>query len=124
MILFPGLAALLVATPAPVRVTQGFLYYNGTVTRTVVVPAPTPNGGRDPLYTVTNGVQGQLGVAATAPGAPDYHGGQWAVYLVTFQAGVTPVLLTSEAGILEAEAMGLVTITRDPAMDFRCPIQP
>jgi len=36
---------------------------------------------------------------------------------------VTPYLLTSAGAVLAAAAAGDVTITRDPAMDFLCPIQ-
>ncbi len=44
---------------------------------------------------MTNGAAGQLGIAGVAPGSADYHGGAWAVNLVTFNAGVMPYLLTS-----------------------------
>jgi len=37
---------------------------------------------------------------------------------------VTPYLLTSEAAVLAADAAGDVTVTRVPANDFKCPIQP
>jgi hypothetical protein len=100
----------------------GFLYHDGTILRTIVPPARSPMPGRDDLYMVTNGVEGQLGVAAVAPGDVGYHGGHWAVHLVTFID--EPILLTSEAEVLAAEAVGLVVIDRAPELDFRCPIQP
>ena len=75
----------------------GRLYHDGDILRTFVVPAPVPHGGIDPLYMVTNGVNGQLGITAVAPGSPGYHGGRWAVYLVTFN--VTPYLLTSDEDV-------------------------
>jgi hypothetical protein len=81
-----------------------------------------PHGGTDPLYQITNGVTGQLGVAADGPGDPNYHGGAWAVYTVTFNDGVTPYLLTSEEDVEQAEADGDITITRHPELDNRCPI--
>jgi hypothetical protein len=101
----------------------GNLYYNGTIVRTVVPPSAT-DVALDNFYKVTNGASGQLGVAAVAPGNPDYHGGHWKVFLVTFSSGVTPFLLTSEAAVLAAQAAAQVTVTRAQAMDFLCPIQP
>ncbi len=102
----------------------GNLYYNGMIVRTVVPPSAFPHEGRDNFYKVTNGVSGQLGVAAVAPGSGDYHGGAWKVFTVTFNSGVTPVLLTSEQAVLAAQNSGMVTVTRNAAADFRCPIQP
>ncbi len=121
--------ALLVATLAiPVHVsiaaTPGFgnLYYNGTIVRTVVPPSQT-DVAKDNFYAVTNGVSGQLGIAAVAPGSPDYHGGHWITNLVTFNSGVTPFLLTSESAVLAAESAGQVTVQRAVG-SFLCPIQP
>jgi hypothetical protein len=37
---------------------------------------------------------------------------------------VAPYLLTSDEAVLAAAAAGDVTITRNPAADFLCPIQP
>ena len=102
----------------------GNLYFNGTIVRTVVPPAAFPNEGRDNFYKVTNGVAGQLGIAAVAPGSTDYHGGAWKVFTVTFNSGVTPTLLTSEQAVLSAQAAKTVTVTRNSAADFRCPVQP
>jgi hypothetical protein len=116
--LLPGLAA---AERSP----RAMLYLDGETVRTFVVPAYVPPGsGTDPLFMVTNGVQGQLGIAGVGPGHPGYHGGRWAVYLVTFNAGETPYLLTSDEAVEAAEAAGDVTVTRAPAMDNRCPVQP
>jgi hypothetical protein len=100
----------------------GNLYYDGEIVRTVVPPAAMPFQGRDNLYPIVEGVEGQLPVAAVAPGDRDYHGGQWAVNLVEWN--VDPYLLTSEAEVLAAAAAGDVTITRVPGNDFKCPIQP
>src|SRR5690348_4824440 len=65
--------------------TKGTLFFNGGTIHTVVVPAELPNGGIDPFYKVTNGAAGQLGITAVAPGSGDYHGGAWAVNLVSFK---------------------------------------
>lgn len=102
----------------------GTLFYNGGTIQTVVVPSAFPNSGTDPFFKVTNGAAGQLGIAGVAPGTADYHGGAWAVNLVNFNSRVTPYLLTSAQAVATAAAKGDVTVTRDPAADFRCPVQP
>ena len=123
-------SALVIALVLPVTsafaATPGFgnLYYNGTIVRTVVSPAAFPNEGLDNFYKVTNGATGQLGIAAVAPGSSDYHGGHWKVFAVTFNSGVTPVLLTSEQAVLSVQNAGMVTVTRNAAADFLCPVQP
>jgi hypothetical protein len=122
MIVILSLALLSLPAAAQRPVRFGNLYYDGQVVRTVVPPSAMPFLGRDNLYPIVDGVEGQLAVAAVAPGDPDYHGGQWAVNLVEWN--VEPYLLTSEAEVLAAAAAGDVTITRLPANDFRCPIQP
>src|SRR5882672_9859976 len=123
-------SALVIALVLPVTsafaATPGFgnLYYNGTIVRTVVPPSAFPNEGRDNFYKVTNGVSSQLGIAGSAPGSGDYHGGAWKVFVVSFHEGATPVLLTSESAVLAAQSAGMVTVTRNAAADFRCPVQP
>ena len=102
----------------------GNLYYNGNVVRTVVPPAAFPNTGIDNFYKVTNGAAGQLGIASVTPGADGYHGGHWKVFIVAFNQGATPVLLTSQAAVLAAQSAGTVTVTRNASADFLCPIQP
>lgn len=120
------MGALLVglAGPASAKTTKSLLYHDGDIVRTVVNPAPIPQGGTDPFYSVTNGVEGQLGIAGVAPGDGPYHGGSWAVNTVTFDEGVAPYLLTSDEAVFAAEAAGDLTVTRVPEADFRCPIQP
>lgn len=98
-------------------------YEDGRVLRTVVPPSAFPNEGRDPLYAFTSGgAAGQLAVIAAGPGDGDYHGGSWAFHAVTWN--VTPYLITSDEQLFAAEDAGDVTITRVPANDFRCPVQP
>ena len=124
------LSALAIALVLPVTsafaATPGFgnLYYNGTIVRTVVPPAAFPNEGRDNFYKVTNGATGQLGIASVVPGSSDYHGGHWKVFTVTFNSENTPALLTSEQAVLSAQNAGMVTVTRNAAADFLCPVQP
>jgi len=123
-------SALVIALVLPVTsafaATPGFghLYFNGTIVRTVVPPAAFPNEGRDNFYKVTNGAAGQLGIVAVAPGSSEYHGGHWKVFTVTFNSELTPVLLTSEQAVLSAQNAGMVTVTRNAAADFLCPVQP
>src|SRR3989442_15227666 len=102
----------------------GNLYYNGTIVRTVVPPAAFPNEGRDNFYKGTNGATGQLGIASVFPGSSDYHGGHWKVFTVTFNSENTPALLTSEQAVLSAKNVVMVTMTRNAAADFLCPVQP
>jgi hypothetical protein len=119
------LGIALIALMAVVAIGQpvfGQLYYNGTVVRTVIPPAAAPQTGTDNLYAIMGGVSGQLAVIAVAPGAPGYHGGQWAFHAVTWNT--TPYLLTSEAQVLAAQGAGDVSIQRIPANDFKCPVQP
>jgi hypothetical protein len=118
-------AALFFALPAAATTSKGQLFHDGAVIGTVVVPAHVaPGSGLDPLYKVTNGADGQLGIAGVAPGDGPYHGGRWQVFLVTFADGVTPYLLTSDEAVAAAAAAGDVTVTRAPDADFRCPVQP
>ncbi len=119
-----GALVLALSVAASATAGKGLLFHDGTTVRTVVVPAPIPGGGTDPFYSVTNGAQGQLGIAGVAPGDGPYHGGAWAVNTVTFNAGVTPYLLTSDEAVFAAGAAGDVTVTRTLDADFRCPVQP
>jgi hypothetical protein len=118
-----AVTTLVAALPAMATTGKGSLFHNGAVVGTVVVPANVPVGsGSDPFYNVTNGAAGQLGIAGVAPGDGPYHGGDWQVWLVTFNGGVTPYLLTSDEAVFAAEAAGDVTVTRAPDADFRCPV--
>jgi hypothetical protein len=119
-----GTALSAFADSSNAAVGFGTLFFNGGTIQTVVAPAAFPNSGTDPFYKVTNGAAGQLGIAGVAPGSADYHGGAWAVNVVTFNSGIAPFLLTSAAAVQTAAAAGDVTVTRVPAADFRCPVQP
>jgi hypothetical protein len=116
-----GFAANAVADPPG---GFGSLYYEGEILRTFGVPAATPMEGRDNIYPIMGGVEDQLAVTAVAPGDRDYHGGQWAVHVVMWTAGVEPYLLTSEDEVLAAYMAGDVSIARMLDADFRCPVQP
>ena len=115
--------ALLVSVPAMATTGKGQLFHDGAVVGTVVTPAPIAAGsGTDPFYKVTNGAEGQLGIAGVAPGDGLYHGGSWQVYLVTFNGGVSPYLLTPDEAVAAAASAGDVTVTRSGSADFRCPV--
>lgn len=115
--------ALGAAVPASAATGTGFLYHDGAIVGTVIVPGSVPAGsGTDPFYEVTNGVAGQLGIAGVAPGDGPYHGGDWRVYTVTFNNGISPYLLTSDEAVIAAEQAGDVTVSRAASADFRCPI--
>jgi hypothetical protein len=122
-----ALATFVLALPvgSVFAATPGFgsLFYNGTIVHTVVPPAAFPNTGIDNFYEVHNGAAGQLGIASVAPGADGYHGGHWKVFIVTFNADKTPVLLTSQGAVLDAQSAGTVTVTRNASADFLCPVQ-
>lgn len=120
-----GLAFAIMLVPAipalAVRPGFGQLYYNGEVVGTIVPPAQTDKG-LDDLYVITNGIEGQLGIASVAPGNPDYHGGYWIVNTVAFNDGVAPYSLTSEDAVLQAYNDGDVSIVWNTG-SFICPIQ-
>ena len=122
LLLAAALIALLPGAASAARPPRAMLYLDGETVRTIALPAAIPHGGRDPIYVVTNGTSEQLGIASVGPGYPGYHGGQWAVYTVTFNEGVTPYLLTSDEDVQAAEDAGDVTVTRQPEMDNRCPV--
>jgi hypothetical protein len=111
------------AAPAMSSVGTGLLFHDGAVVGTVIPPAAVaPGSGLDPFFKVTNGASGQLGIAGVAPGDGPYHGGLWQVWTVTFKAGVTPYLLTSDEAVRAAEAASDVSVARVTGADFRCPV--
>jgi hypothetical protein len=109
--------------PPPFVFPATCCYYEDEIVRTVVPPAQSPQTGTDNFYGFPSGAaEGQLGVVGVAPGDTDYHGGHCKFHAVTWN--LPPYLLTSEDAVLAAATAGDVTITRDPSMDFKCPIQP
>ena len=117
-----GAVAFGASVPASASTGKGNLFHDGAVVGTVVVPVAIPGQGIDPFYAVTNGAAGQLGIAGVAPGDGPYHGGAWQVFSVTFGAGVTPYVLTSDEAVMAAQQIGDATVTRAAAADFRCPV--
>jgi hypothetical protein len=117
-----SVAAVATAARPGFVLPAGCCFYDGESVRTVVPPSAFPNQGTDPFYAVMGGASGQKPVVGLAPGDAGYNGGHWAFHSVTWN--VTPYLLTSEEAIEAAEDAGHVTVTRVPASDFLCPIQP
>jgi hypothetical protein len=118
-----AIVSLVAVAPAVATTGKGSLFHDGDIVGTVVNSGRVdPGTGTDPFYGVTNGAEGQLGIAGVAPGDGPYHGGSWAFHAVTFKPGVTPYLLTSDEAVFAAAASGDVTVTRVPENDFRCPV--
>jgi hypothetical protein len=90
---------------------------------TTALPAPNENNHQsfDGLFKISNGVAGQLAVAEAAPGNPNYNGGRWIEYSVTFVG--TPELVTSYAQLHDLWMAGEVTIMETGAY-FQCPLLP
>ena len=120
-------ALLVVAAAAgPVSArTFGSVYANDLVYRVFGNAANVPDGtGTDPLATFTNSANtAQKGVAEFAPGSPTgHHGGRWAVYTATWTSGDASTLVTSWSQLESLVSTGQVTLVRNAAADFRCPV--
>jgi hypothetical protein len=79
-----------------------------------------PDFTYDKIYNLGTGIN----VADAKPGDTDFNGGRWAVYAVTWAAGVTPVQYTNDQQILDAQAAGLLTIGGTPVKEFFCNVAP
>ena len=118
------LAVMTVAGPVGAR-TFGAVYANDAIYRTFGNDANVPDGsGTDPFAKFTNSTnEDQLGVAEFAPGSPTgHHGGRWAVYQATWTSGDPATLVTSWAELESYVASGELTLVRNEAADFRCPV--
>ncbi len=93
------------------------IWLDGAQVRTILPPAASPGEGTDPFFMVP----GTGGVAAVGPGDRGYHGGHWAVHVVSWNVPMYP--LTSFDAIMAAHAAGDIDITRVAEADFLCPIQ-
>jgi len=103
----------------------GAVYIHDQVYRVFGNAANVPDGsGTDPFAKFTNSTNAsQLGVAEFAPGDPgDSHGGRWAVYTVTWTGGDSSTLVTSWPQLQALANSGALTLTRNAAADFRCPV--
>src|SRR5215207_1227884 len=118
------LTLVTVAGPVGAR-TFGAVYANDDVYRVFGNAATVADGtGTDPFATFTNSSNpDQYGVAAFAPGSPTgHHGGRWAVYRATWTSGDPMTLITSWAELQSYVANGALSLVRDAAADFRCPV--
>lgn len=104
----------------------GAVYVDDMVYRVFGNAANVPDGtGTDPFATFTNSTNpDQRGVAEFAPGSPTgHHGGRWAVYRATWTAsGDSSTLVTSWSALEALVASGQISLVRDAAADFRCPV--
>jgi len=118
------LAVVLLATMSAVAGPpgRGMLWLNGELVRTLVPPDHVPAGtGTDPLYAISTQ---SYNVAGVGPGQPGYHGGRWAIYVVTWNAGYAPHEMHSDEDVMAAQQAGEITVTRNPDGDNRCPLNP
>jgi hypothetical protein len=79
-----------------------------------------PGNKLAPIWTVTNGADGQSNIVDTVPGQPDYSP-LWQVNKVTWKDGVTPRLLTSADAVKQAEQAGDVTVEQTSTV-VNCPV--
>ena len=79
-----------------------------------------PGNAIAPIWTVTNGPDGQHNIVDTVPGKPDYSP-LWQLNMVTWKDGATPRLLTSADAVKKAQAAGEVTVTQTATI-VNCPL--
>jgi hypothetical protein len=118
------LAVAGIAGPAGAR-DFGAVYVDDLAYRVFANSATVPDGtGTDPLATFRNSLNpAQRGVAQFAPGLPGHHGGRWAVYRATWTStGDRSTLVTSWSQLEALVSVGELTLVRDEAADFRCPV--
>jgi hypothetical protein len=79
-----------------------------------------PGNKLEPIWTFTNGADGQRNIIDTVPGQKDYTP-LWQVNQVTWAAGKTPRVLKSAAAVRKALAVGEVEI-KQTATVVNCPV--
>ncbi len=79
-----------------------------------------PGNKLAPLWTFTNGADGQHNVIDTVPGRPDYSP-LWRINKVTWKNGITPRLLKSAADVKAAVASDDATI-ENTSVVVNCPV--
>ncbi len=125
-----GLAAALgvAAAPAmagsihhfPQKATEGF-YRGQAVEYLDFGPVKLkPGNPVAPIWSVTNGVQGQANIVDVVPGQKGYTP-LWSLALVTWKASATPRLLTSAAAVRRAVASDEVAV-KSTATVVNCPL--
>jgi len=118
------LAVTTLAGPVSAR-DFGAVYVDDALYRVFGNAANVPDGtGTDPFATFTNSANAdQRGVAEFAPGSPTgHHGGRWAVYRATWTSGDPATLVTSWSALQGYVNSGAISLVRDAAADFRCPV--
>ena len=120
------LAVMALAGPVAAGRELGAVYADDAVYRVFGNKANVPDGtGTDPFAIFTNSTNpDQFGVAEFAPGSPTgHHGGRWAVYRAAWTAlGDPSELVTSWAELQALVDAGEISLVRDAAADFRCPV--
>ena len=99
------------------------IYADGTAwgsKATTELPAPNAHNMQsfDKLF-VDDG--STVPVAEAAPGNPEYNGGRWSVYSITWN--VAPYQLYSYQEVMDAETAGDITLT-SANFYFQCPLLP
>ena len=118
------MATTALAVPVGAR-TFGAVYVDDAIYRVFGNAANVPDGtGTDPFASFTNSTNpDQIAIAEFAPGSPTgHHDGRWAVYQATWTAGDSSTLVTSWTQLESLVASGRVSLVRDAAADFRCPV--
>jgi hypothetical protein len=112
--------ALVGQTAAKQPVTLG--YYRGQTVRYFDFgPIKLKPGNKiAPIWTFTNGADGQRNIVETVPGQKSYTP-LWQVTKVTWAAGTTPRLLTSADAVAKAAAAGDVAIEKTTTV-VNCPV--
>jgi hypothetical protein len=120
-----ALALPALAADGPVKtfsqdVTLGF-YRGQVVSYLDFGPVKVQAGNKTaPIWAFTNGDEGQRNIIDTVPGRSNYTP-LWAVRMVTWEDGVTPRTLRSEAEVEAALAAGEVTI-EETDLVVNCPV--
>lgn len=96
----------------------GALWYDGYQVATLVPSGKPIKNPSDPLYAFPN----QDSVIQYAPGDPEFNGGHWKVYSVTWN--VAPYLIESYDELMTSWGAGDVSIVRNPSADVLCPVLP
>jgi hypothetical protein len=90
------------------------------------IPAPNEHNLQsfDMLVKITNGVEGQLGVAEAGPGNPAYNGGRWYEVTATWSDTADKVLITSYDELMQQVSAGNLTIDDSNPGFLVCPLVP
>jgi hypothetical protein len=104
----------------PQKATEGF-YRGQTIEYLDFGPVKLKPGNKlAPLWSVTNGVEGQYNIIDSVPGQKGYTP-LWGVTLLTWKDSATPRLLTSAAAARRALAAGELT-AKKPGVVVNCPV--